>query len=226
MNSSPCCTCSGRLSYYYTLRAAKRLANSYGLLSAMRRDHRAADLDEQRAIIRDRNTGAIQPVVFRPYRAGMPLLAALVAFPALGPALFMHLHHTATAHPDQPWARFLADLDPAERPGGWHNAAAPSMTAVQAQQWQALLDGLRITAEVAAEHGLPLPAPLSAWQEWVVPVGRALVPDRARHRHPRPPPPPPPDARQAVAMKLGRHPPGTAERPDLHHHPDRPGCVR
>ena len=100
-----------------TPRAVKRLANSYGLLTAMRRDHRAADLDEQRAIIRDRNTGAIQPVVFRPYRAGMPLLAALVAFPALGPALFMHLHHTATAHPDQPWARFLADLDPAERPG-------------------------------------------------------------------------------------------------------------
>ena len=38
------------------------------------------------------------------------------------------------------------------------------------------LDGLRITAEVAAEHGLPLPAPLSAWQEWVVPVGRLSFP--------------------------------------------------
>ena len=159
-----------------TPRAVKRLANSYGLLTAMRRDHRAADLDEQRAIIRDRNTGAIQPVVFRPYRAGMTLLAALVAFPALGPALFMHLHHMATDHPDQPWARFLEDLDPAEGPRGWHNAAAPSMTAVQAQQWQALLDGLRITAEVAAEHGLPLPGPLRAWQEWVVPVGRLSFP--------------------------------------------------
>lgn len=80
--------------------------------------------------------------MFRPYRAGLTLLAALIAFPHLGPALFLHLHHTAADHPDQSWEHFLDQLGPSLGPGGWLNAADPAMTPVQAQQWQALLAGL------------------------------------------------------------------------------------
>ena len=82
-----------------TPRAVKRLANSYGLLTALRRDDRTADLAEQYATITDPATGQLSEVAYRPYRAGMVLLAALVAFPAIGPALFLYLRHTAGADP-------------------------------------------------------------------------------------------------------------------------------
>ena len=79
-----------------TPRGAKRLANSYGLLTAIRRGHRAADLAEHHAVINDTTATATdsgaagsRDVTYRPYRAGMVLLAGLVAFPALGPALFL-----------------------------------------------------------------------------------------------------------------------------------------
>ena len=159
-----------------TPRAVKRLANSYGLLTAIRRDHRNTDLAEQRTIISDPVTGDPQEVAYRPYRAGMVLLAALVAFPALGPALFLHLHHTATENRNETWERFLSSLQPVQKPGFWQNRADPSMTPVQAQQWQALLDGLHHTGRIAADRQLPLPEPLSAWHQWVVPVGRLSFP--------------------------------------------------
>ena len=159
-----------------TPRAVKRLANSYGLLTAMRRDHRSADLDEQHASVRDPESGVVRMVTSGRTGPAMTLLAALIAFPALGPALFLHLYHTAAAHPDWDWAEFVRSLYPVHAPEGWYNAADPSMTPVQAQQWQALLDGLRHTAEAAAEHALPLPAPLSAWNQWIVPVGRLSFP--------------------------------------------------
>jgi WD40 repeat protein len=159
-----------------TPRAVKRLANSYGLLIAMRRDHRTDDLEEQHGHVREHGAGSAQEVVFWPYRAGLTLLAALIAFPHLGPALFLHLHHTATDHPYQTWEQFLDQLYPSLGSEGWYNAADPAMTPVQAQQWQALLDGLRQTSVMAAEHDLPLPKPLSAWEQWVVPVGRLSFP--------------------------------------------------
>jgi hypothetical protein len=159
-----------------TPRGVKRLANSYGLLTALRRQHRDADLAEQHAPILDPATGNLHQVAYRPYRAGMVLLAALVAYPALGPALFGHLHHTAAADPHQPWAQFLEPLQPRQTQGRWANPADPQMTPVQAQQWHALLDALCYVAQVAAEHDLPLPEPLAAWAQWVVPVGRLSFP--------------------------------------------------
>ena len=161
-----------------TPRAVKRLANSYGLLTALRRDHRGDDLAEQHTMISDPATGQRRVVAYKPYRAGMTLLAALVAFPALGPALFLHLHHTASADPYGTWPEFVEGLQPRQKSGGWKNPADPVMTPVQAQQWQALLDGLRQVARTAAEpkHELPLPEPLSAWHQWVVPVGRLSFP--------------------------------------------------
>jgi WD40 repeat protein len=159
-----------------TPRTAKRLANSYGLLTALRRDDRAADLGQHEAEVADQATGAIRTVTYYPYRAGMVLLSALVAFPALGPALFLHLHHTATEHPRQAWEHYLVTLTPSARSGRWHNAADPAMTPVQAQQWQALIDALLRTTRTAREHKLPLPEPLGAWHQWVVPVGRLSFP--------------------------------------------------
>ncbi|WP_369254359.1 hypothetical protein [Streptomyces sp. R35] len=50
------------------------------------------------------------------------------------------------------------------------------MTPVRAQQWQALLRGLDQAAAAVADAGLPLPEPLSAWAQWVVPVGRLSFP--------------------------------------------------
>jgi hypothetical protein len=50
------------------------------------------------------------------------------------------------------------------------------MTPVQAQQWQALLHGLDHVAQIALDHDLPLPKPLTAWAHWVIPVGRLSFP--------------------------------------------------
>jgi hypothetical protein len=50
------------------------------------------------------------------------------------------------------------------------------MTPVQAQQWQSLLLGLDHVTRKAAEANLPLPEPLTAWAQWVVPVGRLSFP--------------------------------------------------
>ncbi|MFB6613677.1 P-loop NTPase fold protein [Streptomyces sp. NPDC056367] len=159
-----------------TPRAVKRLANSYGLLTAIRRDHREADLNEQRAAVVDAGTNDSREVRYWPYRAAMVLLAALVAYPSLGPALFLHLHHTAAARPDGTWASFRESLRPRRREERWWSAADPNMTPVQAQQWQALLDGLDAAEQAAAEHRLHLPEPLSSWSPWVVPVGRLSFP--------------------------------------------------
>jgi hypothetical protein len=158
-----------------TPRAVKRLANSYGLLTALRRDHRGTDLTEQHATITDPGSGNPQDVTCYPYRAGMVLLAALIAYPSLGPALFLHLHHTGT-NPDTTWQQFLTSLQPRQHDHAWANLADPTMTPVQAQQWQALLDGLRDITHTAAQHDLPLPQPLHVWHPWVVPVGRLSFP--------------------------------------------------
>lgn len=146
-----------------TPRAVKRLANSYGLLTAIRRDQRDQDLGEQYA----------EDVPYYPYRAGLVLLGALVAYPAFGPALLLHLHHTAG---DSTWQSYLDDLNPTKNDTGWTNAADPAMTPVQAQQWQALVHALRQVSADAADLDLPLPEPVSAWQEWIVPVGRLSFP--------------------------------------------------
>jgi hypothetical protein len=159
-----------------TPRAAKRLANSYGLLTALRREHRAADLSKHDGEVTDPATGKARTVTYYPYRAGMVLLAALIAFPALGPALFLHLHHTATEHPREGWEHYLNSLMPTQESGHWHNPADPAMTPVQAQQWQALIDALLHITRTAPNHKLPLPEPLDSWHRWVVPVGRLSFP--------------------------------------------------
>ncbi|MDH6221434.1 P-loop NTPase fold protein, partial [Streptomyces pseudovenezuelae] len=154
-----------------TPRAVKRLANSYGLLTALRRTQRAHDLAEQPA-----TTATSTP--YHPYRAGLVLLAALVAYPQLGPALCLHLHRTSRTDPQQTWAQFRTDLQPQRNPAGgpWSNPADPKMTPVQAQQWTSLLGALHQVTARAAAVGLPLPELLGAWGDWVVPVARLSFP--------------------------------------------------
>ena len=170
-----------------TPRQVKRLANSYGLLTAMRRDLHATDLTAQPID----GHATIHPA-YVPYRAGMVLLAALVAYPSLGPGLFVHLHdtanlpHTAVRQPLRTWSDFVDTLRPkgfvdeAERAGhaaaGRTNRGGMALTPVQAQHWQNLVAAFDHIAENAAAHGLPLPVPLSAWAEWIVPVGRLSFP--------------------------------------------------
>ncbi|WP_031525603.1 P-loop NTPase fold protein [Streptomyces sp. NRRL F-5123] len=135
-----------------TPRGVTRLANSYGLLTALRRTHREADLAQTA------ESGS------PPYRAGMVLLAALVAYPALGPALCLHLHAEATARPGATWRDFCAALPP---------PAAPADTIAQ---WGALRAALLAVTQTATDHALLLPMPLTVWREWVLPVARLSFP--------------------------------------------------
>jgi hypothetical protein len=126
-------------------------------------------------------------MTYRPYRAGMVLLAALVAYPALGPLLFPHLRDTAAADDQSTWPRFLDDL-PSHPPRltAAHRtdlASMPSASAGQAplsptidQQWQHLIHGLAHITSTAAGHDLPLPEALTAWADWLIPVGRLSFP--------------------------------------------------
>jgi WD40 repeat protein len=154
-----------------TPRAVKRLANSYGLLTALRRTQRAHDLAEQPAA-----TATGTP--YYPYRASLVLLAALVAYPQLGPALCLHLHRTSRTDPQQTWAQFRTNLQPQRNPAGgpWSNPADPKMTPVQAQQWNSLLAALHRATDQAAAAGLPLPELLGPWGDWVAPVARLSFP--------------------------------------------------
>ncbi len=161
-----------------TPRAVKRLANSYGLLTALRHEHRANDLSPQQVVIYKKPHGSEVEISYYPYRAGLVLLGALVAFPALGPALLVYLHRVAHEHPHHSWTSMLNDLQPRlhDQQHRWSNPADAVMTPVQAQHWQTLLHGLRDVTARAADAGLPLPPYLAAWQEWIVPVGRLSFP--------------------------------------------------
>jgi hypothetical protein len=154
-----------------TPRGVKRLVNSYGLLNAIRREQRERDL----GVYTDPDSGQ----QWHPYRAAMVLLAALIGFPAESPALFERLHHAAAASPAMTWHGFVQTLRPirSARPGRWQNGCAGCLTGPQARRWAALAGALeRVTAEAAATDGttgpLEVPEPLTAWAEWVVPVGR------------------------------------------------------
>lgn len=63
----------------------------------------------------------------------MVLLAALVAYPALGPALFLHRYRTSRADPMQTWAQFCVSLALHRDPANdlWPNLADSKMTPVQ-----------------------------------------------------------------------------------------------
>lgn len=104
----------------------------------------------------------------------MVLLAALTAYPTLGPALSLHLHRQATENPTQLWSDFCTNLNPANR-AGIHSDAADQSHA-QTAQWTALHHALLRVTHDAADRGVPLPAQLGCWREWVTPVARLSFP--------------------------------------------------
>ena len=154
-------------------RAVKRLANSYGLLTALRADAAMRnglprpDLDS----IFDNATGT----EYVPYRAGLVLLAVVIGFPDLGSGLFPHLYHGASREPGFAWCSYVDMLRPRET-SCWANKIEDGMTEARVIEWQALTDALTTIHERAEDAGLPLPVPLSAWKEWVIPVGRLSFP--------------------------------------------------
>jgi hypothetical protein len=154
-----------------TPRAVKRLTNSYGLLAAIQRQIATTPgrLNPEPDFAEG---GAAQPG-----RPAMVLLAALIGFPGLGPALLTRLHHHAARYPCETWTEFLETLDPVCFDNGRSaNPASPHLTAVQAQSWRTLLQALHDITRNAAATGVPLPEPVGEWARWVVTVGRLSFP--------------------------------------------------
>jgi KAP family P-loop domain/WD domain, G-beta repeat len=140
-----------------TPRAVKRLANSYGLLAALSRlkdPHKLADAR----------------------RPAMVLLAALIGFPNLGPALLTLLHRSAIKTPRLKWTEFLKQLEPARSPDGWFNAADPRLTAIEAEAWRTLAHALDQITRSADQAGVLLPKPISDWTDSIGFVGRLAFP--------------------------------------------------
>ena len=134
-----------------TPRAAKRLANSYGLLAALR----SGDLADRR--------DGDHPG----YRAAMVLLATLIGYPELGPDLFPHIHEHAAADPAAPWAQLVRGLRPHPEGGTWRNAVRGGLDQAQAQQWESLTRALCRIEEQAEK-----PGPAIAVQAWLLgPLG-------------------------------------------------------
>jgi hypothetical protein len=155
-----------------TPRAAKRLANSYGLLSALH----SADLASRQ--------DGDQPG----YRAAMVLLATLVGYPELGPGLFPHIHRRAAADPAAAWSSLVRGLQPQPDGDTWRNEIHDSLDQVRAQQWESLTRALCRIEEQAGNQDLPLPGTLATWGRWIQPVGRLSFPTgrvvSALDRHP------------------------------------------
>ncbi|MFG3295651.1 P-loop NTPase fold protein [Streptomyces sp. NPDC048179] len=158
-----------------TPRSVKRLTNSYGLLTALRQPHHEHDHAERP----NPATPNAPTTHYRPYRAGLVLIAALVAFPALGPDLCRHLHQQAGTDPEGTWSDFIAELTPRphpDHPDTYSNALRSELSPTQAQQWTALHAALRQITAAAAAHQLDLPSRLGPWQPWVIPTARLSFP--------------------------------------------------
>jgi WD40 repeat protein len=135
-----------------TPRQTKRMTNSYGLLTALRGP---AHLDDLKPHLGYTCTDADpkQEVEYHPYRAGLVLLAALIARPGEASDFVQQLQAAAVMNPHGTWTGFLA--------GRADDRLAASLS--------------EITGTAAAER-LALPEPLEAWAEWIVPVSRLSFP--------------------------------------------------
>jgi hypothetical protein len=148
-----------------TPRSIKRLVNSYGLLNALRGSQHEQDL----TATSHAGTGS----TYYPYRAGIALLGTLIAFPGLFPTLFPRLLEVSFQPGSGSWPQFLKRISPEHTADGWSSEfLGPLATEADALRWRKLVSALeKLTADAAAA-GLPLPEPLEAWAEWVIPVGR------------------------------------------------------
>lgn len=144
-----------------TPRSIKRLVNSYGLLNALRGSRHETDLAEA--------VHAATGGTYRPYRAAIVLLGVLIAFPDLSPVFFRLLYENGAGT----WPQFLKRICPEHHNGVWGSELLDALAGqADALRWRRLIGMLeRLTVDAAAA-ALPLPEPLEAWVEWVVPVGR------------------------------------------------------
>jgi hypothetical protein len=104
------------------------------------------------------------------------LLAMVIGFPMLGPALFPDLHRTARDEPRTPWPEYLTRLRPQQTQHGLTSQADGVITVPRAQHWTTMLDAVADIEERATSAFLPLPARIDQWARWVVPVGRLSFP--------------------------------------------------
>lgn len=148
-----------------TPRSIKRLVNSYGLLNALRGSQHEQDLRETSHA----GTGS----TYHSYRAGIALLGILIAFPDLAPAFFPRVLQASSEPGSGSWPQFLKQMNPERTADGWSSELLDPLAAeAEALRWKKLVSALeKLTADAAAAD-LPLPEPLEAWAEWVVPVGR------------------------------------------------------
>jgi hypothetical protein len=148
-----------------TPRSIKRLVNSYGLLNALRGSRHARDLTENRHA----GTGS----QYYPYRAAMTLLGTLIAFPDLSPTFFLSLLKSSSDSNSLSWPNFLDRIFPAWDHGRWCSEFLGVIAnETEVHHWRTLISELQRFTASANDIGLPLPEPLEAWAEWVIPVGR------------------------------------------------------
>ena len=148
-----------------TPRSIKRLVNSYGLLNALRGSQHEHDLKETSHA----GTGG----TYHPYRAALALLGILIAFPDLSPAFFPGLLRASSGPGQCSWPQFLKRICPEHTAEGWSSELLGTLAAeAEAHRWRMRVSALEKLTTDAAAAGLPLPEPLEAWAEWVVPVGR------------------------------------------------------
>jgi hypothetical protein len=148
-----------------TPRSIKRLVNSYGLLNALRGSRHQQDLSETRHA----STGS----TYYPYRAAIALLGTLIAFPDLSPAFFPRLLQASSDPGSGSWPQFLKRISPQHTADGWNSEfLGPLAAEAEALRWGKLVSALKKLTADATDAGLPLPEPLEAWAEWVIPAGR------------------------------------------------------
>jgi hypothetical protein len=143
----------------------KRLANSYGLLKALQATGSGAELLAVRE--GDDSPG---------YRPAMVLLAMVIGFPMLGPALFPDLHRTARGETQIPWPEYVTRLRPQQTQHGLISKADGAITVPRAQHWTTMLDAVADIEKKATSASLPFAARIDQWARWVVPVGRLSFP--------------------------------------------------
>jgi hypothetical protein len=148
-----------------TPRSIKRLVNSYGLLNALRGSEHEEDLRE--------TSHAATGSTYFPYRAAIALLGILVAFPDLSPTFFPRLLQASSGPGSCSWPQFLKRISPVQADDRWSSELLGALsTEAEIHRWRTLIRALETLTADADAASLPLPEPLEAWAEWVVPVGR------------------------------------------------------
>ena len=150
-----------------TPRSVKRFANSYGLLTAI--ETAQAGSNERPSL------QPVQDLVHLPdgrhfnysYRAAMTLLAAVIAYPALGPEWLPNLYAAIQQGNIPTWIGYLAETKERLTKRKLNDPTG---------QWAAMISALEQAGKRAAAMGLALPEKLSIWEPWIVPVGRLSFP--------------------------------------------------